>query len=371
MPADADSQNINDSQIQDTNAMAEAPAADAPGSSPAPAAGAPAVQPADTADKEAAGPADGKSTRFQSVLNVLGIGKKEQAASEQAKVPPQDKTAAAGKAQQPGVKAPAAGADGKQAADSKTAAEDGNEGTPEVPAEVANHPAYKQVTAQLAEAKDGHDRFTQITSFMDDHGISGDTMKRGMELMALQNKDPEAFFKEVEGIYREFGEALGKFLPPDLQDKVDGGFLTEEDAKSIAKDRTKAAMAERRAAQSENHVQQTNIAEARRQNLTMVQNWFAKAGEQDPDIEEKATDIHAEFLRLISIKGQPRDQRAAWSLLNEAHKGVNDRIARYRPAQPTARVPANSLPAGDGNRPAAAPTRLNMVENILARASSA
>lgn len=243
-----------------------------------------------------------------------------------------------------------------------------------VPAEVANHPAYKalQERAQIAPAVTAKaERFGQIENFMESTGVNSDMMAQALNLTALAVQDEEAFFKKIGEIYEDYAVHLGKKLPADIQAMVDDGAVSDEAARQLAQERAAHKRERARAEQAQNHVvatQQQNYKAAMDQT---VNSWIAAKSKTDPGFFNKIEAITGEILRLQTTRAPARNVAEMTKLMDEAHENVTKRM---RPArQPHHPAPNTSMRQA---RPRAAEDlspyeqRLDSVSKILARRTS-
>jgi hypothetical protein len=132
--------------------------------------------------------------------------------------------------------------------------------TPEAQAEADaklpfhEHPRWKEVIAERDGFREDAGRFREIEGFMQSHGLTGEEVAEGFDIMAkLKSGDP-ARLGEVRDYFATrlafLDDALGNVLPDDLQQKVANGEIDEAAAKEVARlratDKLRTANDERR-----------------------------------------------------------------------------------------------------------------------------
>ncbi len=236
------------------------------------------------------------------------------------------------------------------------------------------HPRWKAVLAERDSYREPAERYGQITSFMDTHGLLPDEVAEGFEIMALlKSGDPESLSQAREWFdtrLQGLNEMLGAVLPEDLQTRVDEGLIDEESAAELARARAAAALNakkgeadEARSEQERTAAQQTEIATAM---VTAVEGWEQRTKASDPDYAKKAELVETTCRAIISRTGRkaPVNAEEAVALADEALAEVNRQFKSLLP-KPRAISPA---PAGTSTTAAKAPSTLReAVQAGLAR----
>jgi hypothetical protein len=84
-------------------------------------------------------------------------------------------------------------------------------------------------------------RMAQIDAYVQHHNIPPVNVQQSIELCQLEANDPEAFLERITEIQETYSIALGKKLPSDLQEEVDGGLITVERAKELTQKRLESS----------------------------------------------------------------------------------------------------------------------------------
>lgn len=309
-------------------------------------------------------PADKEDTTLTIVERILGIGKKDKKNNV-------DSTDADGSV------VDAANVDNATAtagADDVSDGEDGKKATAavEVPKEIAESEAYKALEAQNAQLVSSHEKIGALETFMtganltpDDmtgalsqaaarkaSNISSDEYAQAEALTVLFHTDQNAFFDKITAMRNEVGVRLNKFLPGDLQDKVDNGDMSEDDARAFSSERIARQDADHRAANATNVATAVTTQSNAALNENTVGGWFDATSKTDPDLKYKVSAIEGEVLRLtaeLSRNGQagPSTDVEIAALLDKAHNNVTETMRATRPTkQPVDAAPRSNTAPG-------------------------
>lgn len=293
---------------------------------------------------------DHKKSRFESVLKVLGLSKKE----GDDKPAPQE-----GGDNQDGDPAEQQQGDAAKKPDGK------------VPPEVANHPAFKGLTEENTRLRGDADRFQRMDKFFKDNKVSPQQVTNAMTLTALMNNDPDKFLDRINGIRDEFMIRLGKGLPADLQKDVDEGAISPERAKELANARVRAGEAERTAKDATDQSTAVTSRESEQARTAFVNRWFDNQMKKDPELGKKTDLIEREITSLIQRFAPPRNDTEMNNLLNAAYKNVNATLQKFQPARksikPDARAQQSPALGANNKEPA---TRADIVARELAKLNS-
>ena len=256
--------------------------------------------------------------------------------------------------------------------------------TPEAPAEAAaeaepaaeddanlpfhNHPRWKAVIAERDTLRDPASRWQAIDGFMQQHGLTGDEMAEGYEIMALLKSGDPAKLAEARGWFHErlnaLDETLGNVLPDDLQQRVNDGLLDEDGALEIAQARANAALssrqvADRDAAEATRRQQEQAVATTTEM-VSAVEGWEARIKASDPDYSKKADLVQAKCVAIVQQTGKaPTTAAEATALADRALSEVNASLAAVLPKP----RPITPTPAGMSTPAAAAPKTLREAIN--------
>ena len=206
------------------------------------------------------------------------------------------------------------------------------------------HPRWQEVIKErdtLKQATEAIKPFVEqqknLDNYLRSNHISSEQFSEALQFLALRNSNPaEAYNKYVKPLATELGKYEGQVIPQDLQEKVDRGVLTAEDARDWAKQRATAEFTQQRSQQD------TQRREEEAQAIAL-DDWVNQKRKSDADYESKSRTVNAYHIQLVSAEyarqeiGKPgRPTRLPVSTLlnlaDEAYKLANADIARWTPA---------------------------------------
>lgn len=238
---------------------------------------------------------------------------------------------------------------------------------------------FKSLTAKL-KGKDDEiaslapkaKEFDSFTGWVRGKGLTDADVRGTLEITSLMRNDPRAALERIRPVVAALENIVGETLPPALQQRVDQGFLTVEDAKALAKANADAALATRRATAATEQQRAEQAANeqkaATEQTLSSVETWEKDKAKSDPDWHLKQAAIAEEVERVILQKvnelGKPwfPTPQEAVKLSEDALKKVNERYSRFVP-KPSAVTPATG---GASNRSIAEPKSMLEVVKLAA-----
>lgn len=189
------------------------------------------------------------------------------------------------------------------------------------------------------------DSFDRIAQFAKDNRLSNDDIGVGLELCALIRNKPFEAFEKLTPVYRKLAEVTGAVLPDDLAEKVKLGYISSDDAKELARVRSKASLLETEQKESSEAAEadrrqraaETHAAECRK----TANDWEAARKGSDPDWPMKQELIGQRIKLAIYEKGYPPTQEGVVQLLDGILKEVNKQFATFKP-QPKSVRPVTS-----------------------------
>lgn len=273
----------------------------------------------------------------------------------------------------------AEGVDGTKPGEAEPKPEEGKvEGEAEAEADKKlpfhEHPRWKEVVAERNELREDAGRFREISGFMDQHGLTGDEVAEGFDIMAkLKSGKPETLAEARDYFASRLAfldDALGNTLPEDLRERVETGEMSEEAAQELARSKAAAKIAEtqlttREAAETEGRDRAARQATATAM-ATAVDDWETRQKVADPDYPKKAELVEVTCRAIVQRDPAqaPKSAEQAVALAEAALKEVN---AKLRLAVPAPK-PIRPTPSGSSAAIVAEPK--NLREAIAAAANS-
>jgi hypothetical protein len=231
--------------------------------------------------------------------------------------------------------------------------------------------------AEIGALKPKAERFDRLTAFIRDNGMTDAEANGALNLVAMLRNDPKGAREKLQPVMAELDRILGESpLPPDLQQRVQAGYLTEDDARALMRAHASSTLNQQRLEQTqEREKSERELRELRAQTdatIGTIEDWEAKKAEKDPDWHLKRTEI-ADQVEL-AIERKSRELKRPWfpssqeaiQLSEDALKRINERNKRFAPK------PTEIRPVDGGASPrtsAAAPkTMLEVVRQAVGAA---
>lgn len=210
----------------------------------------------------------------------------------------------------------------------------------------------KTLTEQIErEYKPTVQRMQNIEQFCTKSNINAEDFHLALELTAAMKTNPQEGIKRLEEYLTNARQQVGLSLPPDLQQRVDDGKLSLEDAKEWAKSRIEA---QGRKTQLETTVKQTQ-AQTQQQLVSSIESWKTTKTTSDPDFKPKkeANSPDGKF-ELTMLKFNQLwttvpvyTVAEAVALLDRAYNEVSGSIKSFLPTPPRRRQ-VSSLKSSNG-----------------------
>lgn len=214
-----------------------------------------------------------------------------------------------------------------------------------------------QMEKDMVPLKDAHERFTQLQTFVHENQIEPQNVTLAFNAMALLSKgDYQGFVDAVGPWYKHAQQALGQEISPELQQRVDDGYLTLEDAKELTQARVQSQVykgkAESLTNQQKLKSQETQAQSSQQEMLTAINAREAELKSSDPDYAQKSQAMMSMIEFALQGGAVPKDAASAVQLVNNAYERVNATFRkppppRATPPRPNASNPPRGVPAPD------------------------
>lgn len=193
---------------------------------------------------------------------------------------------------------------------------------------------------EIGDLKPKAEQLDQITGFMREHDITPEHLNNTLGITAMINRgEYDKVVPVLESLLDQVRKASGDVLPPDLQQQVDLGYITEAHAKELNKakiaNKRSEATAQQERARGETERQQREVNTLVTTVATAADAWNAEQVASDPDWNQKrdlVTEKAELELRRLGPQGYPRTDKDARALLDKVKKSVEAEIGRFRPA---------------------------------------
>lgn len=199
----------------------------------------------------------------------------------------------------------------------------------------------KAASAEIESLKPKAAEFDKIDTYVRNAGLSSQDVAGTLEIAAMLRSQPAQALARLLPIVQQLQSMTGETLPADLQQRVDQGYLTEADAKTLAKAQADARFATSRVTavteQQQAEARNREFRDLTTNTVDKVTSWEAQQAARDPDWHLKRDNV-AELVELAIERkqrelGRPYFPTAdeAIKLSADALKTVNDRTKRFGP----------------------------------------
>lgn len=192
-------------------------------------------------------------------------------------------------------------------------------------------------------------RFDELQSFVQTNSIQPENVTVAFDAMAKMSAgDYQGFLDLVQPWYQQAQLAVGAAIAPDLQQRVDDGYLTEDDAKELTQARVSAEVNKNRVADLTEKQQQQAESQAAEDNRSSVLQAFnsreAHFKSSDPDYALKSQAIASMIEFAVKGGNIPDTPEKAIEMVNDAHERVTASLAppKPKPQQTPPRVSATN-----------------------------
>ena len=215
-----------------------------------------------------------------------------------------------------------------------------------------------EVNARIQPLEEKSSRFDQLQTFVQSHDIEPQNVTLAFNAMAKMSQgDFQGFLDLVTPWYQHAQQAVGAVIAPDLQQRVDDGYLTEEDARAMTKARTEAEVAKGRLNARTERDKQRDEETAAETNRTKIINAInereAHFKSSDPDYALKSAAIASTIEFAIRAGNVPKSVKEAQEMVNDAHAIVTKSFVKPKPKPPaTPPRPSSSNPTRGEAQPA-------------------
>jgi hypothetical protein len=253
--------------------------------------------------------------------------------------------------------------EGKTDADKSSEEEkpEGDEAEEEPP--FHKHPAWqkqiakrKELETQLEDLAPKAERFDQMQTMIAENDLSSDEVSAGFNIMALMKGDPTQALEQLKPYYDALLLATGETLPVELNERVDAGQLSEEDARELQRARIAKGEAEQKVRAVEARDSASQQERLGRDMAAGVSEWEADWQAKDPDYARKLPFVLDKIKAMRLDAPPPRNRAEATQMAKDALKQVNDAMKPFQPAKPEIK------PTPDGSSVNAAQAPRNSME---------
>ena len=216
----------------------------------------------------------------------------------------------------------------------------------------------KKTERQLAEtqssldaARDAEARLDRVRQFAEQNKLTSQDVTMGLGTMAkFATGDFDGFLKAVTPMYEKAMQATGKAFSPDLKDRVDNGYLTEDDAREITRSRLNAEMAKQ---ESDRLSAQHARAQSQQKHQAHVHDIVnavnareAELRQSDPDFAQKEPVMKRVLEFALSNGATPANREQAIKMVNDAYEEAAASMPKPAPKATPPRPSASTVSRG-------------------------
>lgn len=193
--------------------------------------------------------------------------------------------------------------------------------------------------AELGALKPKADQLEKITTRLSQAGFSPTDIDHWVEIGSLVGGDPRAALQRLIPVVQHLQQLAGEVVPADLEERVRLGYLSEEDARALARAKADATLASRRAEQatqqSAAQAEQARAEKALGDAVGAVEAWDKSKAAKDPDWHLKK-ELVAEQITM-AVQAEVLKRGGPWlptpeesvKLAEDGLKKVNERLKQF------------------------------------------
>jgi hypothetical protein len=209
------------------------------------------------------------------------------------------------------------------------------------------HPAWQKQLARRAELEGQlqdmapkAERFEAMQAMMRESNLEQEEVNAGFNIMALMKGDPAKALESLTPYWNSLQLATGNALPDDLNERVEAGYLTEEDAREVARARMAGNQAKVSVEKMAKDTQERDENALRNDMAAGVTDWDNALQARDPDYAIKLPFILTE-IKALRAETPPRSRGDAIALADKALANVNASMKALQPRKPAIKDPVS------------------------------
>lgn len=200
-----------------------------------------------------------------------------------------------------------------------------------------------ELEKKLAEVEPLVAAHKSVVDFCMSNNISNEEFETWLNVAALTKTNPAEALKQLKAQVDALGAVTGAKLPPDLQQAVDNGEITEAIAKRLAAAEGTSKFAQVQSAKTQEQYRRQQEQQHLHAVQTGMQEWVSGKAAKDVDFKPKSapTDPDGKFEFVVNkiaaeAKHRPiKDVADLLKLADEAYIAVENSLKRFAPVKPT------------------------------------
>lgn len=228
---------------------------------------------------------------------------------------------------------------------------------------------------ELSVTRESHERLTPLTNFVRENHIPPESVTFAFEMSRLHAAGEYGQLLEaLKPLIDQARQATGETIAPELQKRIEDGYLSEDDAKAIGRARGETAAAQVATARAQAQVTaltaQGNQATATQEIVHAVTAREAELKAADPDYAKIEDAVGRQLSALLGFS-QPANTEDAILMVNKAYEMAKAGYVQQKPKSNTMPTPsASTVSRGTAPVPATFDEAIKQsMENFVAPAS--
>ncbi len=215
----------------------------------------------------------------------------------------------------------------------------------------------KEQAAEIGRLQPLAEQAERINGFVQNSGLDWDEVNSGFELMRLMKTNPIEAREKLAPIWDALNKVCGVELPPELQQKVDQGYVDEATARELAQSQAQARLAQNANQRTAERIQQTQQAAAHQHATNSVKSavstFESSWKKSDPDFAAKYPRVMEKVeltLSRMAASGKRLSSPAdAVKVIEDAKKAVEADLKPFLSKREAIAPLPNGAVAANGN----------------------
>lgn len=201
--------------------------------------------------------------------------------------------------------------------------------------------ALKTRDGEIAELKPKAAEFDRMVDSISKANLDTREVDELIEVGGMLKSNPHAALAKMLPIVQALQSVVGETLPPELQERVRLGYISEADARELNKARASTNLLTRREQetqqQAEQREQQNQLQTHVTNSIKAVEGWEKQQADKDPDWHLKRKEVAEQVELAIQREAIKRNARyfptaeESVKLAADALKTINERLKRFSP----------------------------------------
>lgn len=236
---------------------------------------------------------------------------------------------------------------------------------------VALETKFTEISQKLEKTEVDAGQFRQFTNFLQTNNLNQEEANTAFDIAAWMKNDPIKALHALTPLYNQLLEVTGNVLPPDLQQQVEQGYITEDNALELSRQRAMNKTLAVQKHQTETVLQNTHHQHQVEQQQELSANIkSALAGLEtswktsDPDYNLKSSRLHDSvkvmWYEASQRKAMPRSVEEAVEMVKKVKAKVDAEVRQF--------IPKKAVTPVNGGSPAQVISKPNSTLDVIKNA---